>query len=67
MIEDTIPARNYNMMAIYQVTVYDKNDNEIRTIKTDFTNLTSKIVKEDTPIQEMIKSVLNGKGIKRKK
>jgi hypothetical protein len=67
IIEDAAPARNYNMMAIYQVTVYDKNDNEIRTIETDWTNLTSKIVKEDTPIQEMIKSVLNGKMLKRKK
>lgn len=67
VIEDIAPARNYNMMAVYQVTVYDKNDNEIRTIKTDWTNLTSKIIKEDTPIQEMIKSALNGKGIKLKK
>jgi hypothetical protein len=46
IIEDTTPARNYNMMAIYQVVVYDKNDNEIRTIKTDFTNLTNKKVNE---------------------
>jgi hypothetical protein len=35
------------MMAIYQVIVYDKNDNEIRTIKTDWTNLTSKMMNEE--------------------
>ena len=46
VIEDTTPASNYNMMATYQVVVYDENDNEIRTIKTDFTNLTSKAVNE---------------------
>lgn len=42
VIEDVIPARNYNMMAIYQVIVYDRNGNEIRTVKVDWTNLTSK-------------------------
>lgn len=42
VIEDVIPARNYNMMAIYQVVVYDKNGNEIRTVKGDWTNFTSK-------------------------
>jgi hypothetical protein len=46
IIEDTNSARNYNMNAIYMVTVYDKNDNEIKTIKTDWTNLTSKMMNE---------------------
>jgi hypothetical protein len=47
IIEDTTPARNYNMMAMYQVVVYDKNDNEIKTIQTDWTNLTSKMMNEE--------------------
>jgi len=46
IIEDTTPSRNYNMMATYDVVVYDKNDNEIRTITTDWTNLTNKKVNE---------------------
>jgi hypothetical protein len=52
IIEDTTPARNYNMMATYEVVVYDKNDNEIRTIKTDFTNLTNKKVNEGELTEE---------------
>ena len=49
IIEDVTPARNYNMLATYQVTVYDKNDNKIRIVNTTWSNLTSKIVtKEDT-------------------
>jgi hypothetical protein len=39
VIEDVNPARNYNMLATYQVVIYDKNENEIRTINTDWTNL----------------------------
>lgn len=46
IIEDTTPSRNYNMLATYDVVVYDKNDNEIRTITTDWTNLTNKKVNE---------------------
>jgi hypothetical protein len=42
VIEDTTPASNYNTLATYQVTVYDKNDNEIRTVNTSFLNLTTK-------------------------
>ena len=53
IIEDTTPARNYNMMATYEVVVYDKNDNEIRTIKTDFTNLTSKAVNETAELKKV--------------
>jgi hypothetical protein len=52
VIEDTTPASNYNMMATYQVVVYDENDNEIRTIKTDFTNLTSKAIKEAVNLKQ---------------
>jgi hypothetical protein len=52
VIEDTTPASNYNMMATYQVVVYDENDNEIRTIKTDFTNLTSKAVNEAVNLKQ---------------
>jgi hypothetical protein len=52
IIEDTTPARNYNMMATYDVVVYDKNDNEIRTITTDFTNLTSKAVNEAVNLKQ---------------
>jgi hypothetical protein len=52
IIEDISPASNYNMMAIYQVVVYDKNDNEIRTIKTDWTNLIS----TSKPLDEKKKS-----------
>ena len=52
IIEDTTPASNYNMMATYQVVVYDENDNEIRTIKTDFTNLTSKAVNEAVNLKQ---------------
>ena len=49
VIEDIIPARNYNMMAIYQVVVHDKNGNEIRTVRGDWTNFTNKnSVKENT-------------------
>jgi hypothetical protein len=53
IIEDTTPASNYNMMATYQVVVYDENDNEIRTIKTDFTNLTSKAVNEAVNLKQV--------------
>jgi hypothetical protein len=42
VIEDTTPASNYNMLATYLVTVYDKNDNEIRTLNTSFLNLSTK-------------------------
>ena len=42
VIEDVIPARNYNMMAIYQVAVYDKSGNEITSVKGDWTNFTNK-------------------------
>ena len=52
VIKDTTPASNYNMMATYQVVVYDENDNEIRTIKTDFTNLTSKAIKEAVNLKQ---------------
>jgi hypothetical protein len=42
VIEDTTPASNYNTLATYLVTVYDKNDNEIRTLNTSFLNLSTK-------------------------
>jgi hypothetical protein len=42
IIEDTTPASNYNTLATYLVTVYDKNDNEIRTLNTSFLNLSTK-------------------------
>ena len=58
IIEDTTPARNYNMMATYDVVVYDKNDNEIRTITTDFTNLTNKKVNE-SEIDALAKELAN--------
>jgi hypothetical protein len=58
IIEDTTPARNYNMMATYDVVVYDKNDNEIRTITTDFTNLTNKKVNE-SEIDDLAKELAN--------
>ena len=67
IIEDTNSARNYNMNAIYMVTVYDKNDNEIRTIKTDWTNLTSKMMNEaeltEAYVPSNIKEFAKRKGI----
>jgi hypothetical protein len=42
VIEDTTSARNYNMNSIYTVVVYDKNDNEVRTVRGDWTNFTNK-------------------------
>ena len=42
VIEDTTPASNYNTLATYLVTVYDKNDNEIETLNTSFLNLSTK-------------------------
>jgi hypothetical protein len=42
VIEDTTPASNYNTLATYLVTVYDKNDNKIRTLNTSFLNLSTK-------------------------
>jgi hypothetical protein len=42
IIEDITPARNYNMNAIYTVAVYDKNDNEVKTVRGDWTNFTNK-------------------------
>jgi len=46
IIEDYTPARNYNMNAIYIVTVYDKNDNEIRTIRGEWGNFSTKPINE---------------------
>jgi len=67
IIEDTNSARNYNMNAIYMVTVYDKNDNEIRTIKTDWTNLTSKMMNEaeltEAYVPSNIKEFAKRKGV----
>ena len=42
IIDDVVPARNYNMMAVYTVNVYDKKDNEIGTIRVDWGSLTTK-------------------------
>ena len=67
IIEDTNSARNYNMNAIYMVTVYDKNDNEIKTIKTDWTNLTSKMMNEaeltEAYVPSNIKEFAKRKGV----
>lgn len=55
IIEDATPARNYNMLATYLVIVYDKNDNEIRTVNTTWSNLSTKKIPEgktDKSLQE---------------
>ena len=64
VIEDVIPASNYNMLATYQVVVCDENDDEVGIVNTSFLNLSSKL-KISTPklksMAETIMSKLKGK------
>jgi len=55
VIEDTTPASNYNTLATYLVTVYDKNDNEIRTLNTSFLNLSTKTNESYTTLVNKLK------------
>ena len=42
VIKDATPASNYNTLATYEVDVFDKDGNEITTLKTNWTDLSTK-------------------------
>lgn len=42
IIRDITSARNYNLLATYEIDVYDINNTNVNTIYVDWTNLTDK-------------------------
>jgi hypothetical protein len=42
IIRDITSARNYNLLATYEIDVYDINNTNVNTIYVNWTNLTDK-------------------------